>query len=189
MARKHGTGFRREVVRLALTSGLTRKQVAADLSIGLPTLSKWVQQDRHKDLMSGPHDDKEKEIARPDQVWCADITYIPVQRGFLYLVAIMDWARHILAWRLSNTMDAGFCIEVLNEVLSKYGKPEIFNIESGKSVHQLRLHRRSQGCGGHNLHGWAGPVYGHGQHLYRTPVAFAQVQGHLPARADRWLQG
>ena len=53
-------------------------------------------------------------IERPNQVWCADITYIPVRRGFLYLVAIMDWAtRHVLAWRLSNTMDASFCVEAL----------------------------------------------------------------------------
>ena len=58
-------------------------------------------------------------IDRLNQVWCADITYIPVQRGFLYLVAIMDWAtRHVLAWRLSNTMDAGFCVEALAEALS-----------------------------------------------------------------------
>ena len=72
------------------------------------------------------------KIDRPNQVWCADITYIPVQRGFLYLVAIMDWAtRHVLAWRLSNTMDAGFCVEALNEALSKYGKPEIFNTDQG----------------------------------------------------------
>ena len=71
-------------------------------------------------------------INRPNQVWCADITYIPVQRGFLYLVAIMDWSsRHVLAWRLSNTMDASFCIEALNEALSKYGKPEIFNTDQG----------------------------------------------------------
>jgi putative transposase len=71
-------------------------------------------------------------IDRPNHVWCADITYIPVQRGFLYLVAIMDWAtRHVLAWRLSNTMDAGFCVEALNEALSKYGKPEIFNTDQG----------------------------------------------------------
>ena len=71
-------------------------------------------------------------IARPNQVWCADITYIPVQRGFLYLVAIMDWAtRHVLAWRLSNTMDAGFCVEALNEALARYGKPEIFNTDQG----------------------------------------------------------
>jgi len=59
-------------------------------------------------------------IDRPNRVWCADITYIPIQRGFLYLVAIMDWAtRHVLAWRLSNTMDASFCIEALEEALNR----------------------------------------------------------------------
>ena len=71
-------------------------------------------------------------IEVPNQVWCADITYIPVQRGFLYLVAVMDWAsRHVLAWRLSNTMDAGFGVEALNEALSRYGNPEIFNTDQG----------------------------------------------------------
>ncbi len=71
-------------------------------------------------------------IERPDQVWCADLTYIPVSRGFLYLVAIMDWAtRHVLAWRLSNTMDARFCVEALNEALARYGRPEIFNTDQG----------------------------------------------------------
>jgi len=71
-------------------------------------------------------------IERPNQVWCADITYIPVQRGFLYLVAVMDWAtRHVLSWRLSNSMDAGFCVDALNAALAKYGKPEIFNTDQG----------------------------------------------------------
>ncbi len=71
-------------------------------------------------------------IDRPDSVWCADITYIPVQRGFLYLVAIMDWAtRHVLSWRLSNTMDASFCVEALNDALARYGKPDIFNTDQG----------------------------------------------------------
>ncbi len=71
-------------------------------------------------------------IDRPDHVWCADITYIPVRRGFLYLVAVMDWAsRHVLAWRLSNTMDAAFCVEALNDALDRYGKPEIFNTDQG----------------------------------------------------------
>ena len=71
-------------------------------------------------------------IDRPNQVWCADITYIPVQRGFLYLVAIMDWAtRHVLAWRLSNTMDASFCVAALGEALARYGRPEIFNTDQG----------------------------------------------------------
>ena len=66
----------------------------------------------------------------PNQVWCADITDIPVQRGFLYLVAIMDWAScHVLTWRLSNTIDAGFSTEALNEAYSNYGKPKIFNTD------------------------------------------------------------
>ena len=71
-------------------------------------------------------------IERPNQVWCADITYIPVQGGFLYLVAIMDWAsRRVLAWRLSNTMDTSFCLAALAEALEGYGIPEIFNTDQG----------------------------------------------------------
>jgi len=77
-------------------------------------------------------------IERPDHVWCADITYIPVKRGFLYLVAVMDWAtRHVLAWRLSNTMDARFCIEALDDALARYGKPEIFNTDQGSQFTSL----------------------------------------------------
>jgi len=77
-------------------------------------------------------------VDRADHVWCADITYIPVRRGFLYLVAIMDWAtRHVLASRLSNTMDAGFCIEALNDALAKYGCPEIFNTDQGSQFTSL----------------------------------------------------
>ena len=75
---------------------------------------------------------KDLRIERSNHVWCADITYIPVRRGFLYLVAIMDWAsRHVLAWRLSNTLDAGFCVEALEEALDRYGAPEIFNTDQG----------------------------------------------------------
>ncbi len=72
------------------------------------------------------------DIDRADQVWCADITFIPMRRGFLYLVAIMDWAsRKILAWRLSNTMDTDFCVAALDEALARYGWPEIFNTDQG----------------------------------------------------------
>ena len=71
------------------------------------------------------------KIIRPNQVWAADITYIPMARGFLYLVAIIDWySRYVLSWRLSNTMDADFCVEVLEEALRK-GKPDIFNTDQG----------------------------------------------------------
>src|SRR6516165_708837 len=71
-------------------------------------------------------------IDRPNQVWAADITYIPIGRGFLYLVAVIDWAsRAVLAWRLSNTMDTTFCVSALEEALARFGKPEIFNTDQG----------------------------------------------------------
>jgi len=71
------------------------------------------------------------KITRPSQVWAADITYIPMARGFLYLVAIIDWySRYVLSWRLSNTMDADFCVEALEEALKK-GRPDIFNTDQG----------------------------------------------------------
>ena len=71
-------------------------------------------------------------IDRPDHAWCADITYIPMQQGFQYLVAIMDWAtRTVLSWRLSNTLDSDFCVEALEEALAQYGRPEIFNTDQG----------------------------------------------------------
>jgi putative transposase len=81
-------------------------------------------------------------IDRPNQVWCADITYIPMRRGFLYLVAIMDWAsRKVLAWRLSSTMDTEFCIEALEEALGAYGRPEIFNTDQGSQFTSPRFTR------------------------------------------------
>ena len=71
-------------------------------------------------------------IERVGQVWSTDITYVPMQHGFLYLVAVMDWhSRYVLSWRLSNTMDIGFCTEALNEALERYGTPEIFNSDQG----------------------------------------------------------
>jgi putative transposase len=75
---------------------------------------------------------RDLKIERPNQVWAADITYIPIGRGFLYLVAIMDWAsRAVLSWRLSNTMDASFCVSALEEALARFDRPEIFNTDQG----------------------------------------------------------
>jgi len=71
-------------------------------------------------------------IGRVNQVWCADVTYIPMARGFLYLVVIMDWvSRAVLAWRLSNTLGAEFCVEALEEALFRHGRPEMFNTDQG----------------------------------------------------------
>ena len=90
-------------------------------------------------------------IDRPNQVWASDITYIPIGRGFLYLVAVIDWAsRAALSWRLSNTMDSSFCVAALKEALAKHGKPEISarckassrQHRPGRPVRRLGLHRR-----------------------------------------------
>jgi len=75
---------------------------------------------------------KELEIDRANQVWCTDITYIPMRKGFLYLVAIMDWhSRKVLSWRLSNSLDTAPCIEALEDAVATYGSPEIFNSDQG----------------------------------------------------------
>src|SRR6202142_247415 len=71
-------------------------------------------------------------IDRPNQVWCADITYIPMAEGFVYLVAVMDWfSRRVLSWRVSITMETDFCVEALREATELYGQPEIFNTDQG----------------------------------------------------------
>ncbi len=71
-------------------------------------------------------------IKKPNQFWCADITYIPMKRGFLYLVAVMDWYRRtVLSWRLSNTMDSSFCFAALEDAISRYGIPDLFNTDQG----------------------------------------------------------
>jgi putative transposase len=75
---------------------------------------------------------RDRVIERPNQVWCADVTYIPMARGFIYVVAVMDWySRKVLAWRLSNTMTADFCVEALTEALAHFGAPELFNTDQG----------------------------------------------------------
>ena len=77
-------------------------------------------------------------IVRPNQVWCTDITYIPMRRGFLYLVAVMDWqSRRVLSWRLSNTMDVSFCVEALEEAMARHGRPAIFNTDQGSQFTSL----------------------------------------------------
>ena len=72
------------------------------------------------------------EITRPNQVWAMDITYIPMAKGFVYLTVVLDWfSRRVLAWRMSITMEAAFCVDALEEALARYGKPEIFNTDQG----------------------------------------------------------
>ena len=115
----HAVG-RRRVRRLMAKMGLA------------PIYQRPRTSDPHPEHRIYPYLLRDLEITRPNHVWCADITYIPMRRGFLYLVVIMDWAsRKVLAWRLSNTMDAEFCVAALKEALTRFGKPEIFNTDQG----------------------------------------------------------
>jgi putative transposase len=87
---------------------------------------------RHPDHIVYPYLLRGLAIERPNQVWCADITYIPLAKGFVYLIAVMDWfSRRVLAWRLSTGMDSGFCVETLQEALDRHGSPKIFNTDQG----------------------------------------------------------
>jgi len=117
----HGVG-RKRVRRLMAKMGLVPVHQKPRTTVPHPEHRKW------------PYLPRNLKIDRPDKVWCADITYIPMRRGFLYLVAIMDWAsRRVLAWRLSNSMEADFCIEALEEAIARHGRPEIFNMEHGRA--------------------------------------------------------
>jgi putative transposase len=87
---------------------------------------------RHPEHRVYPYLLRDLTIDRPNQVWAADITYIPMGRGFMYLVAVMDWhSRKVLSWRVSNTMEPAFCVNALEEALSRFGAPEIFNTDQG----------------------------------------------------------
>jgi len=115
-----------------------------------------------KDHRIYPYLLKDVKITRPSQVWSADITYIPMAKGFLYLVAIIDWySRYVIAWGLSNTLDAGFCVEALQDALRK-GKPEIFNTDQGSQFtdeeftgvlqkHNIRISMDGKGSYNDNL--------------------------------------
>jgi putative transposase len=86
----------------------------------------------HPDHVVYPYLLRKLHIDRANQVWAADITYIPMARGFVYLVAVIDWfTRKVLAWRVSNTLTTDFCVEALQEALAKYGAPQIFNTDQG----------------------------------------------------------
>jgi len=101
---------------------------------------------------------RDKVISKANEVWCSDITYIPINRGFMYLVVVMDWAsRKVLSWRLSNTLDTSFCLDALEEAIHLYGKPNIFNTDQGSQFtsydftnilksHDIQISMDGKGC-------------------------------------------
>ena len=112
-----------------------------------------------------PYPLRNARVTRPNQVWAADITYLPMARGFLYLVVVMDWhSRYVVAWRLSNTLETGFCAEALTEALAQ-GRPEVFNTDQslpqrrlGQSVQQPGVHPGPSGPRSEDQHGREGAV-------------------------------
>ncbi len=125
-------------------------------------------------------------IERPNQVWASDLTYLPMAHGFLYLMAILDLAsRKVLAWRLSNTMSAGFCVETLKEALGKFGPPEIFNTDQGSQFTSEDWTAPPEGGGRGDQHGRQGSL--DRQRLHRAPLAEREVRGRVLARL-RWRE-
>ena len=113
---------------------------------------------RHPDHAVFPYLLRGLVIDRPNQVWAADITYIPMARGFVYLFAVMDWfSRKVLAWRVSNTLSADFCVEAVQEAIDRHGAPQIFNTDQGSQFtgsafislltsHQIKVSMDGKGC-------------------------------------------
>ena len=135
---------------------------------------------RHPEHKVYPYLLRGRTIDQPNQVWAADITYIPMQQGFLYLVAIIDWAtRRVLSWRLSNTLTAGFCVEALSEALVRFGNPGIFNTDQGRAIHQRRVHPDAAGSWDRDQHGWTRALPR--QHLRRALVVDREARMGLPA--------
>ena len=113
---------------------VTRKRVRRLMKkIGLETIYRKPRTSKpHPEHKIYPYLLKDMVIDRPNQVWCSDITYVPMAKGFVFLVAVMDWhSRYILSWRLSNTMDDDFCIEAVADCLATGARPEIFNTDQG----------------------------------------------------------
>ena len=124
---------------------------------------------------------RDREITKPDEVWAADITYIPMASGFMYLVAIIDWySRYVLAWRLSNSLESSFCVEVLEEALSRR-RPEIFNTDQGVQFTSRSVHGPVGGGGSEDQHGRERP--GVGQRVHRAAVVEREVRARVPARS------
>ncbi len=120
---------------------------------------------------------RDRELTHVDQVWGSDITYVPTRGGFMYLTAVIDWySRYVLSWLLSNTLDAGFCLEALEESLSM-GRPEIFNTDQGVQIHRASVQRPAGGGEGRGEHGRSGACVG--QRARGTVLEERQIRKHL----------
>ena len=120
-------------------------------------------------------------VDRPNQVWATDITYVPVQGGYAYLCAVIDWhSRCVLAWELSNTLDASFCVRAVQRAVAAHGTPEIFNTDQGCQFTSTEFTRATARPRRETVNGRQRPVLG--QRLRRTAVAQRKIRGDLPEK-------
>jgi putative transposase len=150
----------RDILRRTGFAGVGRRHIATLMKkMGIEAIyRKPNTSKRHPGHKIYPYLLRGLSIERPNHVWALDITYLPMRRGFLFLVAVMDWhSRKILSWRLSNTMHADFCIEALQEAITRYGKPEIVNTDQGSQftsmefievlkTHEIAISMDGKGC-------------------------------------------
>jgi putative transposase len=127
-------------------------------------------------------------IERPNQVWAMDITYIPMTRGFVYLAVVLDWfSRRVLAWRVSITMEAAFCVETLEDALAHHDKPDIFNTDQGSQFTGVAFHRRARRQWHYDQHGRQRRLAR--QRVRRAAVAQRQIRGGVSARLRQRQRG
>ena len=141
---------------------------------------------RHEQSQVYPYLLRDLPIVRPNQAWAADITYIPMRRGFVYLMAVLDWySRRVLSWRLSNTLSTDFCLEAVEEAIDRHGRPEIFNTDQGSqftsaeftgllTLNGIRISMDGKGC-------WRDNVFV--ERLWRT-IKYEQVYLHAYGSMD-----
>ena len=153
-ARSYATWFQRQGIAVA------RKKAASMMAtLGIISTAPKPKTSRPgKQHKIYPYLLKNKVIDRPNQVWASDITYVPLEKGFAYLVVIMDWtSRKVLSWRLSNTLEADFCVQALETAIQDYGCPQIFNTDQGSQftgdaftgvlkAHDIQISMDGKGC-------------------------------------------
>ncbi len=151
------------------------RRMGIDALYRKPSLSR-----RHSGHQIYPYLLRGLTISRPNHVWAADITYLPMRRGFVYLFAVLDWAsRRVLAWRLSHTLTTDFCFEAVREAITQYGCPEIFNTDQGcqftsleftglLKAHEIQISKNGKGC-------WRGNVFV--ERLWRS-IKYEEVYLH-----------
>jgi putative transposase len=141
-----------------------------------------------KDHKTYPYLLRGLRVTRPNQVWAADITYLPMRKGVLYLVAIMDWhTRKVLAWRISNTLEADFCVDALNEAIARFGPSEIMNTDQGSQFTSFAWTDRLRRSGVRISMDGKGRFLD--AHLRGTALAVLEIRMRLPARLGERLRG